>query len=162
MGRAVAEDEKAAVRAAVFNHLSGIALAPTVKGLSDRRVFDLFANMDKRVALDEVVEHTGGNRGYLRVALRLLASAGWMSQHITDNGSRVSFNLTEKGSYALKVAPPLYAEVVSFIPKAVFLEDFLYSGSDDPVPRNTGGCSPARMDFQPVFVSKFAGIWKEC
>ncbi len=133
MGPAFVEDERAVVRATVFNHLAGIVLAPTVKALSDRRVFDLFDNSDKRVWLDEVVERTGGNRGYLRVALRLLASAGWMNQHISDNGSRVSFSLTEQGRYALKVAPPLYAEVVSFIPKAVFLEDFLYSGSDEPI-----------------------------
>ncbi len=31
------------------------------------------------------------------------------------------------------VAPPLYEEVVSFIPKAIFLEDFLFGTSDEPV-----------------------------
>lgn len=133
MGNApITEDERAAVRTALFGHLSGIALAPTVKALSDRRVFDLFHGSEKWVGLDEVVEHTGGNRGYLRVALRLLASAGWMTQRVSENGSRPSYALTDAGKLALKLAPPLYAEVVSFLPKAVFLEDFLY-GSDEPV-----------------------------
>ena len=34
------QDEKALVRATVFGHLAGIVLAPTVKALADRKVFD--------------------------------------------------------------------------------------------------------------------------
>jgi hypothetical protein len=134
MGNApVLEDEKSVVRAAVFNHLSGMVLAPTVKALWDRRVFDLFDNPEKWVGLDEVAERTGGNRGYLRVALRLLASAGWMTQRVTNNGTKAEYALTRNGALAIKIAPPLYSEVVSFLPKAVFLEDFLYSSSDEPI-----------------------------
>jgi SAM-dependent methyltransferase len=127
------DEEKAAVRATVFRHLSGIALAPTVKALWDRHVFGLFDGPGKWVSLDEVVARTGGNRGYLRVALRLLASAGWMLQRVSNNGTQASFAFTPAGVLALKVAPPLYAEVVSFLPKAVFLDDFLYGSSDEPV-----------------------------
>ena len=72
------QDEKTAVRAAVFRHLAGIVLAPTVKALWDRKVFDLFHGVSKWVKLDEVVDRTRGNRGYLRVALRLLAACGWL------------------------------------------------------------------------------------
>lgn len=126
-------DERAGVRAAIFGHLAGIVLAPTVKALWDRKVFDLFDPSFERVSLDEIVNRTRGNRGYLRVALRLLAACGWLEQRLAENGRSCSFALTTEGRIALNLAPPLYGQVISFIPKAVFLEDFLFGGSDAPV-----------------------------
>src|SRR5207249_8045299 len=65
---------KAAVRAMVFHHLAGIVMAPTMTALADRGGFDLFtaATAPDWVDLEDVIVHTRGNRGYLRVALRLL------------------------------------------------------------------------------------------
>ena len=127
------QNEKAAVRAAIFGHLAGIVLAPTVKALWDRKVFDLFDGGAEWVKLDEVVDRTRGNRGYLRVALRLLAACGWFQQRLEDNGRSAFYALTCQGRIALNLAPSLYGEVISFIPKAVFLEDFLFGSSDAPV-----------------------------
>jgi hypothetical protein len=125
------EDEKAGVRALVFQHLAGLVLAPTVKALWDRKVFDLFRGPSLATELDEIVERTHGNRGYLRVALRLLVCFGWLEEQ-TDERSRPVYALTRDGALATRLAP-LYAEVVSFIPKAIFLEDFLFGRSDEPV-----------------------------
>jgi len=132
VGSSPANDERASVRTLVFDHLAGIVLAPTVKALWDRKVFDLFRGPSPSGRLDEIVEHTHGNRGYLHVALRLLQSAGWMEERIGDSGQR-SYALTREGELATSVAPPLYREVVSFIPKALYLEDFLFGTSDEPV-----------------------------
>jgi hypothetical protein len=132
-GRSPGHDEKASVRTLVFNHLAGIVLAPTVKALWDRKVFDLFHGESGWTDFDEIAEHTRANRGYLRVALRLLLSAGWMREQIRDRAPRRSYALTRAGELATSIAPPLYSEVVSFIPKALFLEDFLFSSSDEPV-----------------------------
>ena len=126
------QDEKAAVRAAVFGHLAGIVLAPTVKALADRKVFDLFRSSSTWVDLDQVVEHTRGNRGYLRVALRLLSACGWLQQRSEHDGPP-TYALTSEGGIAIQVAPALYGQAISFIPKAVFLEDFLFGNSDAPV-----------------------------
>jgi hypothetical protein len=114
------QDEKALVRATVFGHLAGIVLAPTVKASS------------AWVDLDQVVEHTRGNRGYLRVALRLLTACGWLKQR-PDDSAVPAYALTSEGMIAIKLAPPLYSHAISFIPKAVFLEDFLFGNSDAPV-----------------------------
>ena len=89
-----ANDERASVRTLVFSHLAGIVLAPTVKALWDRKVFDLFRGPSPWVQLDEIVEHTHGNCGYLRVALRLLLSTGWMEERIGDLGAQPSYALT--------------------------------------------------------------------
>jgi len=117
--------EAAAVRATVFTHLSGLVLAPTVNALHDRGVFTLFENSHEPVAFETIEQHTRANPGYLRVALRLLVAAGWLDQE------PAGYRLTERGEIALAVAPPLYAEGVAFIPKALFLHDFLFGAHDD-------------------------------
>jgi hypothetical protein len=131
-GAPIIEDEKARVRAVVFNHLAGIVLAPTVKALWERGVFHAFQS-SPWVELDHILEATRANRGYLRVALRLLAACGWLQQRVEQNGARPLYALTDEGKIALEVAPPLYGEVVSFIPKALYLEDFLFGDSDEPI-----------------------------
>jgi hypothetical protein len=126
------QDEKAEVRAALFGHLNGIVLAPLVKAMHDRKVFEVFGDSSAPVELDQVVARTHANRGYLRVALRLLASCGWFTQHLMEDGRSPSYALTTMGSHAMKIALPLYEEVVSFLPKVVFFEDFLFGRSDQP------------------------------
>ena len=99
------DHEKAAVRAVVFHHLSGIVLAPTVKALHDRNVFELFADPSRWVELDQIVERTHGNRGYLRVALRLLVSCGWLKQRTSENAHGSAYALTPEGMIGASVAP---------------------------------------------------------
>ncbi len=127
------EDEKAAVRAAVFGHLAGIAMAATTKALFERRVLDSLIVGGSPLDLDTAVEQSRANRGYLRVALRLLASSAWLEQHITENGRHVSYTLTPGGRIALQIAPPLYGDVASFVSKAIFLEDFVFGRTDSPI-----------------------------
>src|SRR5882672_3783836 len=131
-GGSIVPDEKAEVRTALFGHLSGIVLAPVVKALFDRKVFEIFGDSQSWLELDQIVERTHANRGYLRVALRLLASCGWLTQRMAEDGRSPSYALTPVGSLALRIAPPLYEEVLSFLPKVVFFEDFLFGRSDHP------------------------------
>jgi hypothetical protein len=127
------EDEKAAVRATIFNHLAGIALAPTVAALADRGVFRLFDASAAWITLEEIAERTHANRGYLRVALRLLTSCGWLQQRTEASDGSLRYALTPEGVIAIRLGTPLYREVISFISKALFLEDFLYGKFDGPV-----------------------------
>src|SRR5271163_2513481 len=128
----ISEEEKAQVRALVFGHLAGIVLAPTIKALWDRRVFDLFGSAGEWVDFDQIAQETRANRGYLRVALRLLASCGWLQQQV-ESGHSPRYALTAEGRVAVREAPLLYGEVLSFVAKAIFLEDFLFGASDRPV-----------------------------
>jgi hypothetical protein len=116
----------------VFHHLTGISLAPTVNALANRKVFDIFQERPGAwIGFDDLVERTRANRGYLHVGLRLLVGAGWL-QHRTEGG-HISYQITDLGLAALSFALPLYAEVTSYIPKAIFFEDFLYGKSDEPI-----------------------------
>ena len=127
------QHEKAAVRAAVFGQLAGLVVAPTVKALWDRRVFDLLAAA-AGAPLDRLCQETHANRGYLHVALRLLCSCGWLKQE--DHGQRADspYALSDDGKAALEIAPRLYGEVLSFLPMSVFLEDFLFNKSQRSMP----------------------------
>jgi len=127
------DEEKAAIRAVLFNHLAGIVVIPTLKALLDRRVFDLFDVSSESVDLDQIVNWTHGNRGYLRVAFRLLSSCGWMEERIGENGGNVFYSLTAKGRIATSLVSVPCGEVNSFIPKAIFLEDFLFGKSDEAI-----------------------------
>jgi hypothetical protein len=126
-------EEKAGVRAVIFSHLAGIVVAPTFKALWDRGAFDLFKDSAAWVDLNQVVQRTRGNRGYIGVALRLLASCGWLKQAPRANGQSLRYAITPEGKVAIGLAPLLYADVLSFFTKAIFLEDFLFGASDRPV-----------------------------
>jgi hypothetical protein len=124
-------DEKALVRADVFAHLTGLVLVPVAKALWDRGVFGYF-DESGTVSLDAIVERTRGNRGYLNIAMRLLASAGWVNLQ-QEHGQSPRYSLTRYGQLALRFAPPLFAEAASYIPLAIFFEDFLMGKSQSGV-----------------------------
>ncbi len=122
--KTLTKDEKAKVRGTIFHHLAGIVLAPTVTALDNNGVFQFFRTTSKEVSLEEIAHVFNGNLGYLRVAFRLLVSYGWMHQRRGPKG-HLLYSLTPEGQVAVSFAP-LYREVTSFIPKAIFLEDFVF------------------------------------
>ncbi len=128
--QSITDDEKAAVRARIFHHLAGMVLVPTVKALWDRKVFEDFRNAPEPVSLGRIENQTHGNRGYLRVALRLLASCGWLEERREKESGNTSYTLTGKGRIGADLAP-LFADAVSFLPKVIFLEDFLFGKSGE-------------------------------
>lgn len=144
-GSATLEQERAAVRGQIFSHLAGFVLAPTVKALADRGAFEPFEQAGRAeqaerldggtgtVEFETIAHRTHANRGYLRVALRLLASSGWLEQHTRENGRLVSYTMTEAGRVATRMAPSLYAEVLPFLPKALFLQDCLFGAGEEPL-----------------------------
>ena len=128
-GGAVMVDEKAQVRAVVFAHLAGIVVAPITKAFADRGVLDLFDSPDNWVDLGQIVERTGANRGYLQIALRILAGNGWLQRRKSASGKPTEYAVTPEGMVAFRVGPALFREVFSYFPMAVFLEDFLFGKS---------------------------------
>src|SRR5688500_1072315 len=109
-------------------------MVPTVSALADRGTLDLLAHTPDGVTFEHIATHTRANRGYLRVALRLMASCGWLLQRIED-GRVTAYTLTDAGRAALAVAPRAYADVVSFVPKAIAFEEHLSGQADDALVR---------------------------
>jgi len=112
----------------VFHHLAGIVLAPTVKALADRSIPQLLCESRERHTLDSLGKATHANAGYLRVAMRLLASAGWVIEDRTSDG--YGYQVTGSGLHALASAPALYQDVLAFLPHVPRLQHALFEGSD--------------------------------
>jgi hypothetical protein len=129
----LSDRERAEIRSTLFHHLAGIVVVPTFKALLDRKVFDLFGDASTAASLDEIAAKTHGNRGYLRVALRLLASCGWLEERAEKDSSHFTYSLSPRGRTAIVAASVHCGELTSFIPKAIFLEDFLFGKSDEAI-----------------------------
>ncbi len=118
--------EKAALRAAIFCHLDGIATAPTALALHQAGVLD-YLQEHETVELADLVRRFKANEGYLNVALRILCSQGWLTQQIEANGASVRFGITPAGRIAARLAPA-YREVVDFIPFAAKMQHYIVQG----------------------------------
>jgi hypothetical protein len=126
-------DQKAIIRSVVFEHLTGMVLVPTLKALWDRCVFQLFDGHGGAVSLDRIVEQIRGNRGYLKVALRLLASSGLLTIRQATLSDPPVYALTPDGVTTIRLVPLLFGEAAAFIPIAIFLEDFLFGKPQNAV-----------------------------
>jgi hypothetical protein len=122
--------DKSTVRATVFGHLSGTVLIPTVKALWEWGVFHMLGSDSGGVAFDQIALDTRANRGYLRVALRLLVACGWLSQCVAGDGSN-SYALTADGKTALQIAPALYSHAACMIPHGMRLDSLLFGDEPD-------------------------------
>src|SRR5947207_9017332 len=139
-GVPISDAEKAGVRAAIFTHLAGLAVAPTVGALWERGAIHVLTGATGALEFSDIVARTHANAGYLRVALRLLASCGWLTAQPAAIGipnrapsaaaalrtpnEDLAYKLTDEGRIAMTLAP-LYDELTSFfLPKALILEDY--------------------------------------
>jgi hypothetical protein len=118
------------LRATIFQHLDGIVTAPTIHALEERGVLSALRD-DGVVHLEALSERFDANDGYLNVALRVLASQGWLEQKIEGPAERIAFALTDSGRIAFDNVH-LYRDVVEFMhysggfhPRRFELEPFL-------------------------------------
>ena len=95
-----------------------------------RHVFKALTASASGIAFEELLADTRANPGYLRVALRLLASAGWLNQH-GRAGRITAYSLTDVGRRSLDLGLDTYREVVEFLPRAAAFEEYLFGGSDE-------------------------------
>ena len=103
--------EKDQLRADLFHHLDGIATCPSAHALHRKGVLDHLLER-KKTTLAELTETFHANEGYLNVALRILASQGWL--HYRIEGDDIHLGLTDRSPVAFRLVP-LYAEVVELI-----------------------------------------------
>jgi len=105
----LSREEKRKYRSDLFRHLDGIAVAPSCYALHKKGVLT-FLLENENVKLDEVTQKFSANEGYLNVALRILASQGWLTQHIDNSNDTISYSTNEKSKEAFGLAH-LYEEV---------------------------------------------------
>lgn len=115
----LSKTEQGKYRSILFRHLDGIAVGPTAYTLHTHGVLDYL--LEKREAdLAELTRHFRANEGYLNVALRTLASQGWLRQEVDNASDTVRYAITETSAVAFGLVP-LYKEAVELMK---FSEEF--------------------------------------
>ncbi|RMG81685.1 MAG: class I SAM-dependent methyltransferase, partial [Bacteroidetes bacterium] len=91
--------EKAQLRGDIFRHLDGIATAPVAHCLYTSGVTD-FLLSEKQTTLTDLTARFKGNRGYLNVGLRVLASQGWLDYEVDNEKNEVFLSVNAKSEVA--------------------------------------------------------------
>lgn len=104
--------EKKQLRADLFRHLDGIVTAPTAYVLHKNGVLD-FLLKNKKASLQTITEKFNANEGYLNIALRVLASQGWLDYN-RQSENEIEITINEKSSIAFDLTP-LYQDVVELL-----------------------------------------------
>lgn len=107
------KQRNAVYREELFRHLDGIAIAPVACELYAKGVFNHLLK-SKATQLDELVSLFKANPGYLNVALRLLASQGWLNYQV-DNEKQTVIIKTNENSEAAFANVMHYKEVVDLM-----------------------------------------------
>lgn len=101
MQQQLSPDQKSEIRKRLFLHLDGWVLAPSLYNLYLVGVLDLF--LKKRSwCLNDICSKTQTNEGYINVALRLLASQGYLERAVDNEKDSIQLMLTNLGEEAFK------------------------------------------------------------
>lgn len=104
---------KTKLRESIFRHLDGIAIAPVAINLKDKGVLEYLLKVQK-ATLSEITTEFKANEGYMNVALRLLASQGFLEYHADNSTNTVTVSTNNKTEFAFSLVP-LYKEIVELL-----------------------------------------------
>lgn len=102
--------DKSIFRKQLFRHLDGLVTAPVAYALYEKGVLDTLTKQ-KKTTLSELVSYHKANEGYLNVALRVLASQGFIDYDIDNKNDTISVSTNENSETAFSLIP-LYKDVV--------------------------------------------------
>lgn len=105
--------EKEQLRSTIFRHLDGIATATTANTLQKKGVLNYLLE-NKKTSLQQLVKAFNANEGYLNVALRILCSQGWLSQHIDNKNDTIHYEVNSQSETAFNLVNN-YEEVIKLL-----------------------------------------------
>lgn len=103
---------KKELRGHLFRHLDGLVIVPTAYALSQSKVLEYLLER-REVSLDDLTEHFSANKGYLNVAIRGLASQGWLDYHNMST-REVTVTINNKTAIASGLIP-YYRQAVDLL-----------------------------------------------
>lgn len=115
----LSKQDKEHLRGIIFKHLDGIATATSAFSLHKKGVLDYLLK-HKKVELNTLSSIFSANEGYLNIALRILCSQGWLTQHLDNKNDTISYEINELSQSAFKLVP-LYEESVNLLKYTVKL-----------------------------------------
>jgi len=105
--------DKRKLRESIFRHLDGIVTAPVISALSKKNILD-FINENPTLELSEINEKFDSNEGYLNVALRVLASQGFLDYHLNNETDVVKISVNSKTKDAFS-HQNIYCDLAEFL-----------------------------------------------
>ncbi len=105
------KEDKKLFRADLFKHLDGIVIAPVAFSLYQKGITQYLLQQQK-ISCTRLASICGANEGYLNVALRMLASQGWVEYTFNDNEVLISCNANTEIAFSLFY---LYESVVDLL-----------------------------------------------
>ena len=108
--------DKKKLRESIFRHLDGIVTAPVISALSKKNILD-FINENRTLELSEINEKFNSNEGYLNVALRVLASQGFLDYHLNNENDVAKISTNSKTEEAFSYQN-IYCDLSEFLADA--------------------------------------------
>lgn len=110
--------QKTDLRQQIFLHLDGLVVAPTAYYLFQKGILDYLLQKES-ISLKELSNHFKANEGYLNVALRILASQGFLNYTIDNQKDEIGISINSKSEYAFSNFH-LYEDVVKVLEQTDF------------------------------------------
>ncbi|MHA7843089.1 MAG: class I SAM-dependent methyltransferase [Winogradskyella sp.] len=107
------KSDKSQLRGIIFRHLDGIATATSAFSLHKKLVLDYILEKES-VSVKTLADVFDANEGYLNVALRVLASQGWVDQDLDNKSNTVTYITNAKSKNAFKLVH-LYEDAVNLL-----------------------------------------------
>ncbi|MCD0465995.1 class I SAM-dependent methyltransferase [Flavobacterium sp. ENC] len=105
--------QTAQLRSSIFRHLDGLAVAPVAVALHKNKILDFILDK-KQVQLAQLTTVFKANEGYLNVALRVLASQGFLDYEVDNHTQEITIAVNEKTEIAFSIFH-LYEDVVDLL-----------------------------------------------
>lgn len=105
--------DKKKLRESIFRHLDGIVTAPVISALSKKNILN-FINENQSLRLSEINEKFSSNEGYLNVALRVLASQGFLDYDLDNEINAVKISTNSKTEEAFSYQN-IYCDLAEFL-----------------------------------------------
>ncbi len=105
--------DKSQLRSSIFRHLDGLATAPAAVALQKKGVLD-FILARQSATLSELTSTFGANEGYLNVALRILASQGFLDYDLDNEKDEITVSVNDRTAAAVAHFY-LYGDVVDLL-----------------------------------------------
>ncbi len=109
--------DKKELRSSIFRHLDGIVTAPIVATLHEKKILNLISQQ-KRITLSDISEYLPINEGYMNVAVRALASQGFIDYQLNSHTDTVELTPNVHTPFLLQYAS-LYDKVIPYLKESL-------------------------------------------
>ncbi|UFH31127.1 class I SAM-dependent methyltransferase [Chryseobacterium sp. C-71] len=105
--------DKDILRSEIFRHLDGVVTAPIVASLMKKEIINFIIDREK-IILSELSDEFKTNEGYLNVAIRTLASQGFLNYGVDNEKDNIIISANNKTQFLQKYSL-LYLKVIPFL-----------------------------------------------